>query len=146
MSYYGKIHRKLPIFCVKSVKIYTRQIFLHRHRLWCLWQIKGMSETLTFHFHYRNYLSLGWTSRESWGRFWICWKTSLGKKRRKNIVSAIMFTFIVIIIYFGPQCACNQNGHYIYCPKEDLERLDISEWSPCSSGGGFRKTRQTREW
>ena len=25
LRYYGKIHRKLPIFCVKSVKIYTGQ-------------------------------------------------------------------------------------------------------------------------
>ena len=42
MRYYDKIHSKLPIFRVKSVKIYTRQFFLHRHRLWCLWQIWGM--------------------------------------------------------------------------------------------------------
>ena len=36
LRYYGKIHSKLPIFRVKSVKIYTGQFFLHRHRLWCL--------------------------------------------------------------------------------------------------------------
>ena len=34
---------KMPIFRVKSVKNYTGQFFLHRHRLWCLWQIKGMA-------------------------------------------------------------------------------------------------------
>ena len=33
---YNKLHSKLPIFRVKSVKIYTGQFFLHRHRLWCL--------------------------------------------------------------------------------------------------------------
>ena len=33
---FRKLHSKLPIFRVKSVKIYTRQFFLHRHRLWCL--------------------------------------------------------------------------------------------------------------
>ena len=31
LLYYGKIHSKLPIFCVKSVKIYTRQKNLHEH-------------------------------------------------------------------------------------------------------------------
>ena len=36
LHYYGKIHSKLPIFRVKSVKIYAGQFFLHRHRLWCL--------------------------------------------------------------------------------------------------------------
>ena len=46
MRYYGKIHSKLPIFHVKSVKNYTGQFFLHRHRLWCLWQIWGMYQTL----------------------------------------------------------------------------------------------------
>ena len=33
----------MPIFRVKSVKIYTGQFFLHRHCLWYLWQIWGMS-------------------------------------------------------------------------------------------------------
>ena len=47
LHYYGKIHSKLPIFGVKSVQIYTGQFFLHRHRLWCLWQIKGMCTTCT---------------------------------------------------------------------------------------------------
>ena len=32
----------MPIFRVKSVKIYTEQFFLHKHHLWCLWQIWGM--------------------------------------------------------------------------------------------------------
>ena len=31
MRYYGKIHSKLPIFCVKSVKIYTAQKNLHEY-------------------------------------------------------------------------------------------------------------------
>ena len=39
---YDMLHSKLPIFRVKSVKVYTGQFFLHRHRLWCLWQIQGM--------------------------------------------------------------------------------------------------------
>ena len=42
LRYYVKIHSKLPIFHVKSVKNYTGQSFLHRYRLWCLWQIWGM--------------------------------------------------------------------------------------------------------
>ena len=40
----NSLHSKLPIFRVKSVKIYTGQFFLHRHRLWCLWQIWGMKK------------------------------------------------------------------------------------------------------
>ena len=43
---YDKLHSKLPILRVKSVKIYTGQFFLHRPRLWCLWQIKGMRLSL----------------------------------------------------------------------------------------------------
>ena len=31
LRYYGKIHSKLPIFRVKSVKIYTGQKNLHEH-------------------------------------------------------------------------------------------------------------------
>ena len=31
LRYYGKIHSKLPIFCVKSVKIYTGQKNLHEN-------------------------------------------------------------------------------------------------------------------
>ena len=31
----ANLHSTLPIFRVKSVKIYTGQFFLHRHRLWC---------------------------------------------------------------------------------------------------------------
>ena len=32
----------MPIFRVKSVKIYTGQFFFTQTCLWCLWQIKGM--------------------------------------------------------------------------------------------------------
>ena len=45
LRYYGKIHSKLPIFCVKSVKIYTRQKNLHeytggvrdKYEVWIIW-------------------------------------------------------------------------------------------------------------
>ena len=40
--YYDKIHSKLPIFCVKSVKIYTGQKFFTRTCPWRPWQISGM--------------------------------------------------------------------------------------------------------
>ena len=40
--YYGKIHSKLPIFCVKSVKIYTGQKKFTREFSWLSWQIWGM--------------------------------------------------------------------------------------------------------
>ena len=45
----------MPIFRVKSVKIYTGQIFFTQACLWCLWQIKGM---------------IRWPSKlqSSWGR------------------------------------------------------------------------------
>ena len=33
---------KYAVFRVQSGKFYTGQNFLHRHRLWCLWQIWGM--------------------------------------------------------------------------------------------------------
>ena len=42
LRYYGKIHSKLPIFRVKSVKIYTRQKKFIRTCLWRPWQISGM--------------------------------------------------------------------------------------------------------
>ena len=42
LRYYGKIHSKLPIFCVKSVKIYTGQKKFTRTCPWRPWQISGM--------------------------------------------------------------------------------------------------------
>ena len=42
MRYYGKIHSKLPIFRVKSVKIYTGQKKITRIYAWDPWQIWGM--------------------------------------------------------------------------------------------------------
>jgi len=42
LRYYGKIHSKLPIFCVKSVKIYTGQKKITRIYSWRSWQISGM--------------------------------------------------------------------------------------------------------
>ena len=42
MRYYGKIHSKLPIFCIKSVKIYTGQKKITREFSWLSWQIWGM--------------------------------------------------------------------------------------------------------
>ena len=42
LRYFGKIHSKLPIFPVKSEKIYTGQKNLHGRRQWCPWQIWGM--------------------------------------------------------------------------------------------------------
>ena len=42
MRSYGKIHRKLPIFRVKSVKIYTGQKKFTRTCPWRPWQIWGM--------------------------------------------------------------------------------------------------------
>ena len=40
---YDKLHSKLSIFRVKSVKIYTGQFFFTLTCLWCLWQISGMT-------------------------------------------------------------------------------------------------------
>ena len=42
LRYYGKIHSKLTIFRVKSVKIYTRQKKFTREYSWLSWQIWGM--------------------------------------------------------------------------------------------------------
>ena len=42
MRYYGKIHSKLPIFCVTSVKIYTGQKNLHWRRQQRQLQLSGM--------------------------------------------------------------------------------------------------------
>ena len=42
LRYYGKIHSKLPIFRVKSVKIYTGQKKFTQIYSWRLWQIWGM--------------------------------------------------------------------------------------------------------
>ena len=43
MRYYGKIHSKLPIFRVKSVKNYTGQKKITRTCPWRPWQISGMA-------------------------------------------------------------------------------------------------------
>ena len=43
LRYYGKIHSKLTIFRVKSVKIYTGQKKFTRTCSWGLWQISGMN-------------------------------------------------------------------------------------------------------
>ena len=42
LRYYGKIHSKLPIFRVKSVKFYTGQKKFTRVYPWDPWQIWGM--------------------------------------------------------------------------------------------------------
>ena len=42
LRYYGKIHSKLAIFHVKSVKIYTGQKKFTRIHPWDPWQISGM--------------------------------------------------------------------------------------------------------
>ena len=95
-------------------------------QLLIIWLFFG-SETLTFHFHYRNYLSLGWTSRESWGRFWICWKTSLGKKRRKKHCFG-----------YNVHIHCH---HHLFWSSMCLQ----SKWSLyLLSQGGFRKTGHIR--
>ena len=47
LRYYGKIHSKLTIFRVKSVKIYTGQKKFTRTCSWGSWQISGMP--LWFH-------------------------------------------------------------------------------------------------
>ena len=43
LRYYGKIHSKLTIFRVKSVKIYTGQKKFTRTCSWGSWQISGMT-------------------------------------------------------------------------------------------------------
>ena len=45
LRYYGKIHSKLPIFRIKSVKIYTSQKKFTRIYLWDPWQIWGMGQS-----------------------------------------------------------------------------------------------------
>ena len=49
LRYYGKIHSKLPIFRVKSVKIYTGQKKFTRTCSWGSWQISGMSTSCSPH-------------------------------------------------------------------------------------------------
>ena len=44
LRYYSKIHSKLPIFRVKSVKIYTGQKKFTRACSWRSWQISGTYE------------------------------------------------------------------------------------------------------
>ena len=51
LLYYGKVHSKLPIFRVKSVKIYTGQKNFTRIYSWRLWQISGM-----FHLSFRRWI------------------------------------------------------------------------------------------
>ena len=50
LRYYGKIQSKLPIFCVKSIKIYTGQKNFTWIHLWRSWQISGMNKTHFVHF------------------------------------------------------------------------------------------------
>ena len=45
LRYYGKIHSKLPIFRVKSVKIYTGQKKFTWIYSWRSWQISGVMMT-----------------------------------------------------------------------------------------------------
>ena len=45
LRYYSKIHSKLPIFRVKSVKIYTGQKKFTRTCSWGSWQISGMDQS-----------------------------------------------------------------------------------------------------
>ena len=47
LRYYGKIHSKLPIFRVKSVKIYTGQKKFTWEFSWLSWQIWGMFPSCT---------------------------------------------------------------------------------------------------
>ena len=54
LRYYGKIHSKLPIFCVKSVKIYTGQKNLHRYT-------RGIRDKLGMDFLAKAWLQLNVT-------------------------------------------------------------------------------------
>ena len=45
LHFHGKIHSKLPIFRVKSVKIYTGKKKFTRIYSWRSWQISGMDDT-----------------------------------------------------------------------------------------------------
>ena len=69
LHYYGKIHSKLPIFRVKSVKIYTGQKNFTRIYSWRSWQISGMDawpECLNVkQWNFRG-------KKHYWKRFWHC--------------------------------------------------------------------------
>ena len=58
LRYYGKIHSKLTIFCVKSVKIYTGQKKFTRTCSWGSWQISGMKIPFKWIIHSQNTLSI----------------------------------------------------------------------------------------
>ena len=55
LRYYGKIHSKLPIFCVKSVKIYTGQKKFTQIYSWRSWQISGMNRHRIWKKHFSEY-------------------------------------------------------------------------------------------
>ena len=63
LRYYGKIHSKLPIFRVKSVKIYTCQKNLHWRRRPRRRQLSGMCSILPTQYAVDIY---GWDWMKSW--------------------------------------------------------------------------------
>ena len=72
MRYYGKIHSKLPIFCVKSVKIYTGQKKFTRTSSVRPWQIWGMWTGLKFMICMKWFEPVRWTlfSNLTWCLIW----------------------------------------------------------------------------
>ena len=65
----------MPIFRVKSVKIYTGQYFFTLTCLWCLWQISGMDMWCLGHQFGTEwdriiYFAVGWDGRAALDFFW----------------------------------------------------------------------------
>ena len=80
LRYYGKIHSKLTIFRVKSVKIYTGQKKFTRTCSWGLWQISGMDEMVVYldggaigkaHHHYQGQAGLQKEDFYNCNKFWF---------------------------------------------------------------------------
>ena len=78
LRYYGKIHSKLPIFRVKSVKIYTGQKKFTWEFSWLSWQIWGMvlnRRSMTLFGHICHLLIFFFFYFVRGGRILIMWAT-----------------------------------------------------------------------
>ena len=83
MRYYGKIHTKLSIFCVKSVKIYTGQKKFTRASSWRSWQISGMSLSSPFCLRHscifiKCWFMIDWLPKTHRSVPWKIWKNTEG--------------------------------------------------------------------
>ena len=104
LRYYGKIHSKLPIFRVKSVKIYTGPKKFTRTCSWGSWQISGM-----------------WYLHWSWGQFIFCtfadWWYSLVVAFFKNKDFAAFFVWFIPTVWNLVTSFCHTNTLAIIARK-----------------------------